>query len=92
MKNKTVELKQQYNTNVVCPKDTSSPSFKLAAWHDQQEAAADRLGLMHCYCYALGKKTKSLDSMNIKWSEFRKKDAKGQEASKVEVLMLGHAL
>jgi len=51
MKNKTVELKAQFNSNVVCPADSRSAAFKKAAWADQQEVPAERLGLMHCYCY-----------------------------------------
>jgi len=49
MKNETVRLKAQFNSNVVCPADSSSAAFKKAAWDDQQDPV-DRIRLMHCYC------------------------------------------
>lgn len=72
MKNKTAELKAKFNTNVVCPEDASSPAFKKAAWDDQQDAA-DSIGLMHCYCDHRLKKKKSLDATKVKFTEFLKK-------------------
>jgi hypothetical protein len=39
-------LKEQANTQVVCPKSTT----KYEAWYDHSKIMGDRLGLMHCYC------------------------------------------
>ena len=48
MKNYSMELKREFNTDIQCPKD--SVLLKEEAYYDQQKNISDRIGYMHCYC------------------------------------------
>lgn len=56
MKVKSDDMKEEFKTQIACPEDQST-SFadKEAAYHDYAKAPEQRLGLMHCYCYAVYK-------------------------------------
>lgn len=39
LKQETMRLKKEFNTSIVCPKDSISDTFKQIAWADQQKDA-----------------------------------------------------
>lgn len=73
LKQKTLELKKDYNTQIVCPSESTTEAFKRVAWNDQQLAQADRLGLMHCFCFnTMIKEGAGASVRNVKFTEFKK--------------------
>mmetsp|Transcript_11586 Transcript_11586/g.17526 ORF Transcript_11586/g.17526 Transcript_11586/m.17526 type:complete len:308 (+) Transcript_11586:1666-2589(+) len=67
LKNKTDELKKEFNTDIQCPEN--SISIKEQAYDDYTLPEEQRRGFMHCYCLAYALEG-GLDILNHNFTEF----------------------
>lgn len=83
MKNKTIELKAEFNNSYNCEiqqeDDDSMDAYKSLALADQMLGVKERLGLMHCYCQDFQKKSGTVDMLKV---EFSIVNDKGKEVIK----------